>query len=289
MNLPNPLDPSDVVAAFPEYNIDPNSLGDGGMKSAFRINEEEPRVLKIVREPLPKDVLEGAMSLPERIRREIEGMRTIIHPRIVPILAGPDVRQIGDGLRVWYLEPLFPGGPLSDRLTGPLPETDCIALLSALVDAAEVLAAHNVVHRDIKPGNIVFDAHGAPVLLDLGIAYFQDLTPLTDNWGQSPKTPMYAAPEQFEMRMQTPIDFRTDLFLIGIVVFEALTGVHPFGPSDPGGYFERLRKGEWNRNAVDNINASPGMERILARLLDPSMSRRYRRFDHLRNAIGECG
>lgn len=286
--IPRFVDVTAVVTAFPEYEIDLQPLGEGGMKSAFRILGEDQRVLKIVREPLPGEVLEGAVSLPERIRREIEGMRAISHPRIVEIVGGPDVRRIGDSLFVWYIEPLFEGGTLLDRMTAPWPEDRCLGLLRDLTDAAQVLAEHNVVHRDIKPSNIVFDELGRPVLLDLGIAYFQELTPLTDHWGQSPKTPTYAAPEQFDIRKNSTIDFRTDLFLIGIVVFETMTGMHPFNPSDVDGYYERLSCGHLNRDALSVVDVSVEMRRILDRLLAPSMSRRYRTFEHLHAAIEEC-
>ena len=279
----------EVVAAFREYEVDPTPLGQGGMKSAFLVVADDPLVLKVVREPLREEALEGAIGLPERIRREIEGMRAIRHPGVVSIVEGPGVRTIGDGLRVWYIEPFFPGGTLAERLDEPWPEAECIRLLEGLVNAAESLAQHNTVHRDIKPSNIVFDVYQRPVLLDLGIAYFQDLTPLTDSWGISPRTPMYAAPEQFEMRMHSSIDFRTDLFLIGLVVFESLTGVHPFNPEDPQSYYDRLTNCRWNDQALDEVHASDQMRKVLRRLLDPSMSRRYRRFEHLREEIEKLG
>lgn len=285
MNIANPLPAADVMAAFREYDVRPTPLGEGGMKSAFLLLADEPLVLKVVREPVQEDPLEGAVGLPERIRREIEGMRAISHPGVVQIVKGPGIRTIGDGLHVWYIEPFFAGGSLADRLDGPWPEAKCARLLRGLVDAAEALARHNTVHRDIKPSNIVFDGSQRPVLLDLGIAYFQDLTPLTDSWGISPRTPMYAAPEQFEMRMHSSIDFRTDLFLIGLVVFESLTGVHPFTPQDSQRYYERLSNCQWNNQALDEVHASDPMRQVLRRMLDPAMSRRYRRFEHLREEI----
>ena len=292
VNIPNPLDSADVGAAFPEYKIDPVRLGDGGMKSAFRILGDEQLVLKIVREPLAEEALEGRVSFPERIRREIEGMQKINHPGIVPIIEGPDIRMIDGKQHVWYIEPLFRGGSLADQLSTPWPESKCIDLLNGLVDAAEALANHSVVHRDIKPSNIVFNADGLPVLIDLGIAHFQDLTPLTDNLGQSPRTAMYAAPEQFDIRGHVVVDFRTDLFLIGVVIFETLTRLHPFNPIDYEGYFKRLRTGDWSveaKDALSRTDISKKLEQILRRLLDPSMSRRYRTFKHLRMEIGECG
>lgn len=240
----NPIDHAAVVAAFPELLVEENPLGCGGMKNAYKVTiEGEYAVLKVVREPVSPGDDDGAVSLPERIQREMDGMRAIDHRGIVWVIEGPDVREIDGQPRVWYLEPFYPGGTLTNRLGSPWTKGDVLALVSRLVEAAEVLASHGVVHRDIKPGNIVFDAEDLPVLLDLGIAYFQDLTPLTVGWGQSPRTPSYAAPEQFELRRRTSIDFRTDMFLIGIVAFEALTGRHPFDPSDADGYLDRLADG----------------------------------------------
>lgn len=285
----NPIDHAAVAAAFPEFSVDPEPLGCGGMKNAYRMERGgEHTVLKIVREPLPPTDDEGAVSLPERIRREMDGMRIIRHPGIIQVLDGPDVREIDGQERVWYVEPLYGGGTLADRIGTPWSYPDVLNLVAALTDAAEELANHRVVHRDIKPGNIVFDDSDNPVLLDLGIAYFQDLTPLTEGWGHSPRTPTYAAPEQFELRRQASIDFRTDMFLIGIVAFEALTGRHPFNPNDADGYLERLATGRIDTGALDAVEALPCMRALLERLLAPAVSQRFRKFEFLHDHIKRC-
>ena len=287
--LTNPLNHAAVAAAFPEFSIDVEPLGCGGMKNAYRMERGgDLAVLKVVREPLPPADDEGAVSLPERIRREIDGMRAINHRGIVQVIEGPDVREIEGDDRVWYVEPFYAGGTLTDRLGSPWGHGDVMDLVSALSDAAEELANHRVVHRDIKPGNIVFDGEDNPVLLDLGIAYFQDLTPLTEGWGHSPRTPSYAAPEQFELRRRTSIDFRTDLFLIGIVAFEALTGQHPFNPSEGEGYLDRLATGVLDSSALDAVDAASCIRNIFQRLLAPGMSQRFRKFEFLRDDIEAC-
>jgi serine/threonine-protein kinase len=287
--LTNPLDHDAVAAAFPEFSVDVDPLGCGGMKNAYKMEREgDVAVLKVVREPMPPADEEGAVSLPERIRREMDGMRAINHRGIVQVIDGPDAREIDGRDRVWYVEPFYAGGTLTDRIGSPWSHDDVLNLVSALTDAAEELANHRVVHRDIKPGNIVFDDSDNPVLLDLGIAYFQDLTPLTEGWGHSPRTPSYAAPEQFELRRRTSIDFRTDLFLIGIVAFEALTGRHPFNPSEAEGYLDRLSTGDLDSDAFDAVDALPCIRNILQRLLAPGMSQRFRKFEFLRDDIEAC-
>lgn len=271
--------------AFPEFQLE--RAGDGGMKSAFRILDGGQRVLKLVREPLPEVDEGGAISLPERIRREVEGMEQFSHRGVVKVLDGPDVREVDGRLRVWYIEPLY-DKILRDTIGVPWSESRCLDLMQDLAEAAEVLQVGGVVHRDIKPSNIALDDEDRPVLLDLGIALFHDLTPLTDDWGQSPKTPQYAAPEQFALRRDVSIDFRTDMYQIGIVVFEALTGKHPFAPEDPARYLDRIFSGRWDEVAIDGLGISDCMIGLLRRLLDPAVGRRYRRFAFLFEAIEEC-
>ena len=258
------------------------------MKSAFLILHDQPMVLKIVRAPLPNSTSQDTISLPERFEREIEVMKKIEHPGIVPILDGPNIRHIGRRQHLWYLEPFYSGGNLTTRLSEPWQERSSLNLLDSLAKAVEELANNNVVHRDIKPDNIVFDNADNPILIDLGIAYIQNVTPITSELSMSPRTNLYAAPEQFQIHKRNPIDFRTDLFLVGIVIFQAFTGVHPYNPADPDGYFERLMNGNWNSSALDAASPSPIFRNILRRLLEPHMSRRYRKFQHLFDSIREC-
>lgn len=288
MSLSNQVEPAEVLAAFPELNLQLPPLGHGASKSAYRTGDSIQRVLKLIREPLPSDA-HGVAGPPfQRLMREIAAMQRINHPRIVPILAGPQIRVINNRQYLWYIEPLFSGGTLEERLTMLWPEEQCLELLDGLVDGAEVLATSGIVHRDIKPSNIAFDNSDQPVLIDLGIAYFQDLTSLTDSYRASPRTELYAAPEQFIARRYASIDSRTDMYLIGIVFFQALTGVHPFIDSDLEVYRDRLTSGQWDAAALQNVSNNPGTAKLIRRLLDPAMSRRYNTYSDLRTAIEEC-
>lgn len=285
----NEIDPSHLQSAFPEFEIVPEPLGRGGMKDAYlAASDGSPLVLKIVREPLDDELLNDAMSLPERVKREVEGMRLIDHPGVVSIRSGPEIREIGGFKRLWYTEPHYSGGTLESRLGTPWATGEVLDLVDRLSQAAEALALAGMVHRDIKPGNVVFANDGLPVLLDLGIALFIDLTPITDVWGKSPLTPAYAAPEQFELRRLAPIDFRTDLFLIGVVAFEALTGCHPFQPQDPDGYLERLNEGRFDVDALDAVGAEMPIRTLLSRLLAGPVSGRFRKFRFLYDEIAGC-
>lgn len=276
--------PEAVAAAFPDLEVTPEPLGSGTFKTAFRARQSGSElVLKIVKAPVD----EVGAVLPERLRREIEAMRAVSSPHVVAVLGGPDAQIIGGDTHIWYLEPFYPNGTLDERLTGPWSEKRAAGLLAELISGVEAMWTQaRLVHRDIKPANIAFSETDAAVLLDLGIALHIDLTPLTDELGISPRTVAYAAPEQFDIRRDAEIDFRTDLFLVGVVAFQALTGVHPFRAFDePNDYASRLFEGAYDEEALSQCQASNAFKQILVRLLGPKPNQRFRKIEHAIDAV----
>lgn len=286
---------NDVSAAFGEFEIVAN-LGEGTYKAAYRARRDgEEVVLKILKRaievepdaepettederdavPGPGDLLPA--SLPARVQREIEAMRSIHSPRVVEIREGPEARDIAGRQYWWYLEPFYPGGTLEARISaGPLDADAAIALCDGLLEGVEdIWSQVRHVHRDIKPANVVFDAEGAPVLLDLGIALALDETPLTDPSNVGPRTARYCAPEQLLPRRSAALDFRTDLFSVGVTVFEAWTGFHPFEPFDAS-FGTRLMNGQFNQRALDARPGGDALKVVLARLLGAKQHQRYR-------------
>lgn len=277
--MPNPLPFSskEIEAAFPEYAVHFPELGQGSFKVAYKADGAgSARVLKVLTEPVsmdPEDFDEE--SLPDRLARELKGMAEIDCPNIVKILRAPEVRDIGGSNYLFYEEPFYAGGTLAARLEqGALSEHEVVSLALGLFTAIEVLWSKGIVHRDIKPGNIVFDSDGNPVLLDLGIALYTELSDITDSSLSSPRTGKYAAPEQFEIRRNALIDFRTDVYVAGIVLFEALLGYHPFYTKNVSmdRYFERMET--FDGSAIRNVDAR--LAALIARCLDSKLNRRYR-------------
>ncbi len=262
-------------------------LGCGSFKAAYRVvRAAGDAVLKVVKEPASLPQNPGDDELPPRLDREIVAMQRVNSRRVVHVLGGPEIRDIGGNPYVWYLEPFYGGGTLEARGGQTLSERDGLTLADALLEGVDDLWRQaRLVHRDIKPGNIVFGPDG-PVLLDLGIALHVDLTPLTNAFAFSPRTNRYAAPEQFEVRLAAPIDSRTDQFLVGIVVFEAVIGSHPFNPDEPNGYLNRLMQGQVDEAALQALASVP-MQQVLRRLLRAKPHERYRTATQARRAVQE--
>lgn len=276
----------DIQVAFPEFDIE-SDLGEGSFKKAYAVGAPNRMALKVIIEPVednhePTEGDEENNSIPSRLSREIQAMTIVNHPNIVQIVGEPQVRRIGDNKHYWYTETLYEGLTLKAYLetNGPSPEL-ARRLLERLLPALAELNAHNIVHRDIKPGNIMIADANEPVLLDLGIALMTNLSPLTDSAQFSPATTMYAAPEQFELKRNALVDHRTDMYQLAVVAFETAAGRHPFYRkqiSPPEflnamyNFAERQASAELAASGLDDRSA-----RVIARCLNPEMSRRYRR------------
>ena len=194
---------------------------EGGGMSAVFLAKDESLGRSVVIKVLPKE-LANPEAL-ERFRAEIALVATFAHPQIVPVLAAGEL----DGLP-YFVMPYVEGESLRQRLTrGPLSVREAVSIL---IDVARALAfAHErgVVHRDIKPDNILLTAHSA-VVTDFGVAKSRTRAPMTSE-GTSLGTPTYMAPEQIA---GDNVDARTDLYALGLVGYEMLVGAPPFvGPT----------------------------------------------------------
>ncbi|MBD3256765.1 MAG: protein kinase [Candidatus Lokiarchaeota archaeon] len=210
-----------LASEFPQLlGISPLALG--GQKWVFTCDcpRRGPCVLKLIRPGAGK-----------YLDREIEAVQ-----RIRAIRSGnvPQVYEIGSldsqmGPLVWLLEQRISGDDLSELISrGPLDKQAILSLALDLTSAARDAESVNVVHRDIKPKNTMVDESGKAWLLDFGIARILDLESKTRTGALvGPHTPGYSAPEQFRYQKRQ-IDGRSDLFAIGVVLYEAVEGLNPF-------------------------------------------------------------
>jgi hypothetical protein len=199
-----------------------SQLGRGGMGRVYRavqLRLDRPVALKV-----PSIDLADDPQFAERFLREATIMRDLEHPSIVPVYdAGSDEGRLYLAMR------LLENRTLHDLVQeGPLPPERVLALLRPLADALDHAHARGVIHRDLKPANILLDDSGRPYLADFGLAKALESASITLA-DRTLGTPRYRAPE----RATGPAGHRSDLYELGCVAFEMLTGRPPFLLDDP--------------------------------------------------------
>src|SRR4051812_42534442 len=212
------------------YTIE-RELGGGGMSRVF-LALEQALGRHVVVKVLPSETA-GAVSV-ERFKREIRLAASLQQANIVPLISAGDARGVP-----YYTMPFVKGESLRSRLStdGALPVAECVAILRDVARALAFAHAEGVVHRDIKPDNILLSG-GTAVVTDFGIAKAIATAKRGDRpEGASPKdltltqlgvalgTPAYMAPEQI---VAESVDHRADIYSLGVVAYEMLTGTAPF-------------------------------------------------------------
>jgi serine/threonine protein kinase len=205
-----------------EYEI-LDELGRGGMAIVFKAKEkqlEREVAIKVLPFSLAFD-----KEFVERFQREARTSAKLEHPNIIPIY------RVGKSGRIIYFVMKFlRGKPLSSVLgaRGSLPPGEIKKILAEVGRALSYAHKKEIVHRDIKPDNIMFDEHGHAVVTDFGIAKAVSGGKLTGT-GMSIGTPHYMSPEQAKAQ---PLDGRSDLYSLGVVAYQCLVGTVPFDGED---------------------------------------------------------
>jgi serine/threonine protein kinase len=194
-------------------------LGRGGMGIVFRaLHDGDGRTvaLKVLRDELGADD-----SFRQRLAHEARAAAEVDHPNLAPVLEAGEA----DG-RLYLAMRYVEGRSLAERLAagGPLSVADLVRLAAEAGAGLEALHGRGIVHRDVKPANILLAVDGTAVLVDFGLAKSRAWTVLTRT-GQVLGTPDYLAPEVIRGRSATPL---SDVYSLGCVLFECLTGASPF-------------------------------------------------------------
>ncbi len=231
------LEPGDM---FGDYTVE-KLLGKGGMGAVYlvRAPDGEKYAVKLM---FP-EIASKNPDFRKRFAREAEFAMKIKHKNLISVY---DVGEDPDTGYCYIIMDYVPGGSVKDRLAakGALPIAEAISITAQIALALEVAHRHGVVHRDIKPDNIMFDADGTPKLADLGVAKFTDdehKTTVTTT-GMIIGTPAYMAPEQ--MMDSHHIDARADIYALGVVLYEMLTGRRPTEGSSAVELLAKALKGE---------------------------------------------
>ncbi|APZ95191.1 serine/threonine-protein kinase [Fuerstiella marisgermanici] len=265
---PPPID--QLVSRFPNLDIE-SLLGQGGMGAVYKVRQKEldrPAALKILPEAVASDP-----SFTERFLREARLLASLSHPHIVTVY------EFGERDGLYFILMEYVDGvtlrqaSLADPIKRLAP-AEALEVVGQLCDALQFAHDEGVVHRDIKPENILIDKRGRVKIADFGLARLlgkpADLPTLTRTH-QLMGTPTYMAPEQIEG--QPVIDHRADIYSLGVVFYELLTGELPLG---------RFQA------PSEKVQLDARLDEVVFRTLEKEPSRRYQHASDVRtdmNAI----
>ncbi len=243
-------------------------LGRGGMATVYRARD--PRFKRDVAvKVLPREFLHEP-TFRERFDREAQTIATLEHPAIVPVY------DFGEEEGQPYLVMRYmPGGSLSDRLkSGPIPIPEAAMIINRLSSALERAHQSGVIHRDLKPQNILFDQYNEAHLSDFGSAHLmQASTALTGD--SIVGTPAYMSPEQ--ARGDAELDGRSDIYALGAILFEMLTGQQPYEADTPMGVAVKHITEPVPRILEVKSDLPPAIERIIERAMAKDREARFSR------------
>jgi len=203
-------------------------VGEGAFKQTFQVTDSDGNSLAL------KVYKPGSHQA--RNEREIAAMRLCNHPNIARLYSASTISV--DGTEYPYsTEEFLPGGTLTSllRSDGPLTVRAVLVIGEQLIGALTHIREHNLVHRDLKPDNIMLrEDRLTPVIVDFGIVRVLDAASITGTWqNRGPGTPYFAAPEQLNNEKEL-IDWRTDQFSLGIVLSRCVYDTHPYDKGDVG-------------------------------------------------------
>jgi serine/threonine protein kinase len=200
-------------------------LGKGGMATVFKAYQpsmDRYVALKV----LPRHLAEEDPQFTLRFQQEARVLAQLQNPHILPVF------DFGEAEGYTYLVmPLLSGGTLADRLPGqPLPLAQVHSVISQVGDALDYAHSRGIVHRDVKPSNVLMDERGNALLSDFGIAKLVEGTQHFTQTGGIVGTPAYMSPEQ---GLGLKIDRRCDIYALGIILYQMVTGRVPFEAETP--------------------------------------------------------
>ncbi len=202
-------------------------LGEGAHVHAYLAragDSGEYRVIKVL-----KSNLTGNEEALARFHQEAEAALRLDHPNVVKVYS-----YDREGDLLYLVEEFCEGGSLMDKLKAnpePLPLTFVVRTLEDIAAALDFAHERGIIHRDLKPENILYDAQGKAALSDLGVTKYANETEARSREGLVFGNPGYMSPEEWQGKA---IDARTDVYALGIILFEMLTGQLPFEPSKTG-------------------------------------------------------
>src|SRR4029079_5475013 len=239
-------------------------IGGGGMADVFRAHDrtlDREVALKIMR-----PAFAGDPEFVERFHREAEALGAIEHPNIVRVLDSGDSAN-----GAFIVMELVTGGPLRElmRAAGRVDQYAAAGIAAGIADGLEAAHLRGVLHRDLKPDNVLLDSEGRPKIADFGIARLAAATAITRT-GEVLGTPQYLAPEQMSGDV---VDERADVYALGVILYQSLTGIQPTGGTTPSEIVSRRLRLD-PRPPSRLVAIAPALNALVVRALARDPARR---------------
>jgi tRNA A-37 threonylcarbamoyl transferase component Bud32 len=261
---PPPPAPADLAKHFPQLEI-LELLGQGGMGVVYKARH--PRLDRFVAlKVLPADVARDP-AFAERFTREARALARLNHPDIVAVY------DFGEADGIYFLLMEFVDGLNLRQLerAGKLTPSEALKVVPAICDALQYAHNQGIVHRDIKPENIMVDKNGRVKIADFGLAKLLGRTPQDRSLTASQTimgTPNYMAPEQIEKPQE--VDHRADIYSLGVVLYEMLTGELPLGRFAP---------------PSQKVQVDVRFDQVVLRALEKERERRYQQANDVKTDV----
>jgi tRNA A-37 threonylcarbamoyl transferase component Bud32/Tol biopolymer transport system component len=259
---------------FGRYEIK-GEIGRGGMATVY--HAYDPRFEREVAiKVLPHEMLHD-VQFRTRFEREAKTIAMLEHPAIVPVYDfGEEEGQ------PYFVMRYMTGGSLSDRIKkGPMRVQEAAQLVAHIAPGLNEAHAKHIIHRDLKPGNILFDQFNEPYISDFGIAKLSEAqTNVTGN--AIVGTPAYMSPEQAQGES---IDGRSDIYALGVILFEMLTGQQPYHGDTPMSVVVKQITDPVPHILDVKPDLPPDMELIIEKAMAKDRSERFQDVKSLSNAL----
>jgi eukaryotic-like serine/threonine-protein kinase len=261
-----------TIIDVPGYSI-LKEIATSNFSSVFLARSERLR-RNVVLKAMKRGETEREMGDAERFQREYEIISSITHRAIA------EIYDFGSQPGHLYLAmEYFPCGDLRDRLRNPLSVDESLYYLRAIAEALRVIHVFGILHRDLKPANVMLREDNSPVLIDFGLARRSVDEVGTTGVGQVLGSPYYISPEQAQGQR---VDVRTDLYSLGVMFYEMLTGQRPYS-----GRSAVAIMSQHTSSPVPSLPESTAMQQpLLDRLMAKQQSDRYASVDELLADLG---
>jgi len=248
-------------------------IGSGGMGVVYRA-QDATRTVAIKVLPAEKALDQRMLR---RFSREAKASAALSHPNVAQIL------EVGEteGIRFIVME-YISGESLDRRMRAPLDISEVVQIGVQVAEALDAAHSKGIVHRDIKPGNVMITRENLVKVLDFGLAKLMEpslvdpggelgLTTQTET-GMTIGTVFYMSPEQ---AIGAPVDYRSDIFSFGVLLYEMTTGRRPFTAKSLVETIEHILHSQPEAIALFNSQAGPGIERIIRKCMEKDPRQRY--------------